>query len=135
MLATPTGLSMLALSEKHAHATTDSARLQIEAAGEALLASDIWHGTGAIMGGILTQIGAVLISIVMLRTSIFSKAIAWIGILMHGVDLAHILVGPFSPKLGGILMMIAGPFYPVWLFLVGRRLLQLASVSSAPRPT
>jgi hypothetical protein len=127
VLATPTALSMIPLSDKFAAATTEAARAQLLAAGEAIMAADIWHATGAILGGVLLQCGAVLISVVMLRGGVFSKTTAWLGILMHGLDLAHILGGLILPVSGVILLAIAGPLYPVWLFLVGRRLLKLAS--------
>ena len=130
LLATPTALSMVSLSQKYAAATTEATRAQLLAAGEAILATDIWHGTGAIMGGILVQSGAVLISVVMLRSSVFGKTTAYLGIVMHGLDLAHIVFGVFLPLSGVVLMAIAGPLYPIWLFLVGRRLLQLATTGS-----
>jgi hypothetical protein len=129
VLATPTALSMIPLSDKLAAATTEAARAQLLAAGEAIMAADIWHATGAILGGVLLQYGAVLISVVMLRGGVFSKTTAWLGIVMHGLDLAHILGGLILPISGVILLAIAGPLYPVWLFLVGRRLLKLASKS------
>jgi len=129
LLATPTALSMIPLSEKFAAATSDTARMQFLTAGEALMASDIWHGTGAILGGALLQCGAVLICSVMLRGGIFGKKTAWLGIVMHSLDLAHIVCGLFVPAAGIILMATAGPLYPIWLFLVGRRLLQLAAGS------
>ncbi len=125
-LATPTALSMIPLSDKFAAATSDTARSQLLAAGEALLATDIWHSTSAILGGVLLQCGAVLISIVMLRSSVFSMATAWLGIVMHGLDLAHILCGLILPAAGFVLLSIAGPLYPVWFILVGLRLLRLA---------
>jgi len=127
LLATPTALSMAALSDKFAAATSDAARTQFLAAGEAIMASDIWHGTGAILGGILLQCGAVLICCVMLRGGVFSKATAWLGIVMHSLDLAHIVCGLFLPTAGVVLMAIAGPLFPIWLLLIGRRLIQLAS--------
>ena len=130
LLATPTALSMISLSQKYAAATTEATRTQFLAAGEAILATDIWHGTGAIMGGILVQSGAVLISVVMLRSSVFSRTTAYLGILMHGLDLAHIVFGLFLPGTGIVLLAISGPLYPIWFFLVGRRLLQLTSRSS-----
>ncbi len=130
LLATPTALSMISLSQKYAAATTEASRTQFLAAGEAILATDIWHGTGAIMGGILVQSGAVLISVVMLRSSVFSRTTAYLGILMHGLDLAHIVFGLFLPGTGIVLLAISGPLYPIWFFLVGRRLLQLTSRSS-----
>ena len=123
VVATPTALPMVALSEKYASATTEAARTQLLAAGETILATDIWHGTGAFMGGILLQTGAVLISFVMLRSSAFGKTVGYMGIVAHGLDLGHIILGHFVPTVGVVLMAIAGPLYPVWFFLVGRRLL------------
>jgi len=132
LLATPTALSMIPLSEKYAVAATEATRGQILAAGEAVLATDIWHGTGAIIGGILVQAGAVLISTIMLRNNVFSKMTAYVGILTHGLDLAHVLSGVFLPAAGFMLMAIAGPLYLVWFPLVGRRLLQLAAEGRVP---
>lgn len=85
-LATPSALSMTVISDRYALATTDTQRSQLLAAGEAILASDMWHGTGAIIGSILLQTGALLISVVMLQGKIFSKATAYVGILTHGLD-------------------------------------------------
>lgn len=127
VLATPAALSMVQLSDKFAAATSDAVRNQLLAAGEAIMAADIWHSTGAILGGVLLQCGAVLISVVMLRGAVFSKVTAWLGIVMHGLDLAHILGGLFVPVSGMILLAIAGPLYPIWFLLVGLRLLRLAS--------
>jgi hypothetical protein len=73
VLAMPTALPLMALSDKYANATSDAMKAHFLAAGEAVLATDIWHGTGAYMGGILVQTGAVWISVVMLR-GVFSKA-------------------------------------------------------------
>lgn len=127
VLATPTALSMIPLSEKYHAATTEEVRIQLQAAGEAILATDIWHGTGAFVGGILLQSSAVLISVVMLRSDVFSKTIGYVGIVTHGLDLAHIVLGVFLPVAGIVLMAVAGPLYLIWFPLVGRRLLQLAA--------
>ena len=124
-LATPSAFSMMALSDKYAFAATDAQRNQLLAAGEAILASDMWHGTGAIIGSMLLQNGALLISVVMLQSKIFSKAIAYVGILTHGLDLAHLIFLLLVPGLGTILMAIAGTLYLIWFPLVGLRLLQL----------
>ena len=131
VLATPTALSMIPLSDKYAAATTEAARSQLLAAGEALMASDIWHGTGAMMGGILTQCGALLICVVMLRGKVFGKITAYMGIAMYGLDLVHIVIGPFWSVAGVVFMAVAGPLYPIWFFLVGKRLLELGRTSSA----
>ena len=128
-LATPMGLSLVPLSEKYAAATTDAARNQFLAAGEAILASDMWHGAGALVGGILLQVGATLICIPMLEHAAFSRLTGWLGLVMHGFDLAHIVFGLFMPAVGTTLIAIAGPMYPIWFFLVGRSLWRLARVA------
>jgi hypothetical protein len=133
VLAMPTALPLMALSDKYANATSDAMRAHFLAAGEAVLATDIWHGTGAYMGGILVQTGAVWISVVMLR-GVFSKATAYVGIITHGLDLMHIVIVPFLPKASSVFMIIAGLGYPVWLFLVGQRLLQLGKAEHSVIP-
>jgi hypothetical protein len=130
VLSTPTALSLIPLSDRYAAATSDVARSKLLAAGTALMASDIWHSTGAILGAVLLQTGAVLISVAMLRSGAFSRFAAWLGIAMHGLDLAHVLVGPFLPTTSALLLAIAGPFYPVWFFLVGRSLFQQAALET-----
>ena len=124
-LATPSAFSWLTLSDKFAAATSAAQKTQFLAAGEAILAADMWHGSGAILGGILMQTGALLISVVMLRSPAFGKLTAWLGIGMHSLDLAHILVGFFFPTGGVILMAIAGPLYLVWFPLLARDFFRL----------
>jgi hypothetical protein len=102
------------------------------AAAEAVLASDVWHTTGTLVGGILLMGAAIMFSATMLRSGLFGKAAGWSGILANGVDLLHVLLNlvlPGSP--GDILMAVAGPAYLVWFILLGRRLLQLGSPSTA----
>jgi hypothetical protein len=134
VLATPTALPLLRLSESFYAASTQAQKAQYLAAGQALMATDIWHHTGAVVGGILLQIGAVVICVVMLRGGVFARATAWLGIVMHGLDLAHLLCGWLVPVAGVILMAGAGVLYPFWFLLIGRRLLQLAR-KQAPIPT
>ena len=122
VLAMPTALPLMALSDRYAAATSVAMKAHYLAAGEAVLATDIWHGTGAYLGGIFVQTGAVWISVVMLR-GVFSKVTACIGIIIHGLDLVHIILVPFLPNAAALFMMIGGLGYPVWLWLVGRRLL------------
>ena len=132
-LATPSVFSYLFLSDRYAAAASDIQRAQILAAGEAILASDMWHGTGALIGGLLMQSGAVLISAAMLRGGVFSKATAYAGLVTHGLDLAHAVVGLFSPVAGMILMGIAGPLYLVWFPLIARDLFRAAAKARAAR--
>jgi hypothetical protein len=127
-LGSHSALSMISLSDQYAAATSELQRSQLLAAGQAVIASDMWHTTGAFMSGIFLQGATTFISILMLRGMVFSKAIAWVGILDHGLDLAHVVLMVFVPLVGQWLMIVAGPLYPVWFFMVGRRLLQLGKV-------
>jgi len=125
-LSAPSALSWLALSDRFASAAGEAQKAQFLAAGEAILAADMWHGASALLGGLLLQISLLLISIFMLRSEVFGKPLAYLGILMHGLDLAHLLIGLFIPTGGVILMAIAGPLYLLWFPLIARRFFQLA---------
>lgn len=125
LLATPSVLSMMNLSDKYAATTSESQLNQLLAAGEAILASDLWHGTGAILGGVLIQFGALLFSIVMLPGNIFNKLTAYVGIVMFGLDFAHFLFLFWIPPVGVVLLAIAGTLYLLWLPLIGIRLIQI----------
>ena len=124
-LATPSVFSYLHLSDEYAKATIESDKSQLIAAGEAIIASDMWHGTGAKIGGILMQLGALIISMTMLKSNVFNKLTAYTGIVTHGLDLAHIIIGFFLPSMGIILMAFAGPLYLLWFPLIGIRLFKL----------
>ena len=126
VLATPSALSFLALSDQFATATHGNQKSLLLAAGEAVLASDLWHGSGARMGGLLMQTALLLLSVTMLQSNIFSKATAWVGVATHGLDLLHILVGFFIPAGGAALMFVAGPLYLIWFPLLGRDFFRLA---------
>ncbi len=124
VLATPNALPLLALGEKYSAASSEAMKAHYLAAGEAVMATDMWHGTGAYLGAILLQSGAAWISVIMLR-GVFSKMTAWLGIVVHTLDLIHVVILPFLPRISVGFMIIAGLGLPVWLWLVGRRLLQV----------
>jgi len=128
-LASPSVFSYLNLSERFALATTEIQKNQLLAAGEALLATDIWHGTSALIGGILLQTGAVLISFIMLKSHVFSKTTAYTGIFIFGLDLIHLVIGLFLPMAGYIIMVVAGTFYLLWFPLIGLRLFKLSKLA------
>jgi hypothetical protein len=130
VLATPSVFSWLSLSDKFAAATTEGQRNQLLAAGEALLASDLWHGSGAIIGSMLMLIGIVIISVVMTQSQKFGKATAYVGIATHGMDLLRVIVGFFAPTVSFILMAIAGPLYLVWFPLLARDFFKLSRNNS-----
>jgi len=126
VLANASPMSLLYLSNQYAAATNEARRALLLAAGEAVISSDMWHGTAAKMGGLLLQLAGVLISVAMLRTATFSKAIGYSGAVAHGLDLLHIVIALFAPKIAVLAMALAGPLYLLWFPLVARRLFQLA---------
>ncbi|MCP4540339.1 MAG: hypothetical protein GY832_24640 [Chloroflexi bacterium] len=124
-LATDSSFSMLHLSDQYAAATTDVQRSQLLAAGEAMIASEMWHSTAGYVAGILLQGTGVFISIIMLQSKMFSKGAVYAGILANGFDLIQHIIHPFAPSISATILMIAGPFYLIWYPLLGRDLFRL----------
>lgn len=124
-LSAPSAFSWLTLSDKFAAATSEGQKSLFLAAGEAILAADMWHSSTAFVGGLLLQTSTLLFSVVMLRSNAFSKLTAWIGVVTHGLDLAHILLMPFIPAVGVLLMMIGGTIYLAWFPLLARDFFRL----------
>ena len=126
ILANTSVISLLYLADQYAMATTDTRRTLLLAAGEAVISNDMWHGTAAKMGGVLLQSAGVLISIAMLRSAVFSKVIGYAGLIANGLDLVHIFLGFFLPRVAVFAMAIGGTVYLLWFPLVARRLRQLS---------
>jgi hypothetical protein len=120
------GFSMMYLSEQYAAASTTLEQSRLLAAGQAVIASDMWHGSGAYAAGILLQGAGMMISAVMLRSRDFSKITAWAGLLGNGLDLLQHLLHPFAPSISAVLMVVMGPFYLAWFVMLGRDFLRLA---------
>lgn len=130
-------LSMIHLSDRYAAATTDAERARLLAAAEGVVATDVWHATGTVAGGVLLMSAAIIACVAMLQSGLFGKVAAWSGILANGLDLAHVLINLVAPgNPGDVLMAVAGPLYLVWFVLLGRRLLELGRPEreSPPQP-
>jgi len=119
-------VSILILNNKYHATTSPEMRQHLLAACEGLLASDMWINTGAIIRGIMIETGALIFSVIMLKTLIFSKATGWVGVLTHGFDLASILIGIFYAPMKDIFTMVAGPLYFVWFVMIGAGLFRLS---------
>ena len=131
VLASASIFSLAYLSDQYAATDNGARKEMLLAAGEAVISNDTWHGMGAKMGGSMLQLAGVLISVAMLRSTVFGKLTAYSGLVTHGLDLLHILVGVFWPWAGALLMFVAGPLYFLWLPLVAMRLNQLGRFGSA----
>jgi hypothetical protein len=128
-LATNNPFSMLSLSNQYAAATTDAQKDLYLAAGQAVLANTNQRAVeGFNMGFFLLSTAGVIISIVMLRSKTFSKAIAYVGILTFAISLVDYIRVAFIPSISLLLLIIAvasGLLIPTWLVLIARKLFQL----------
>ena len=117
--ASNTAFEMLSLSNQYAAATTDAQRALFVAAGQAMLA--IYTGTAFDVYYLLNAFATLIISGVMLRSAIFGKGTAYVGIL------AAVLM--FVPSTAGTigLYLALSSLVPtaIWLILIARRLFRL----------
>lgn len=132
--ASNTALSMLSLSNQYAAATTDAQRAMFLAAGQAMLTTNgtIYQSTGIYMSFLLMAIAGLIVSIVILRSSIFSRVTAYVGILASAFDLTYCITLAFIPAIDADLIALwtqpaAGLLLMVWHILIGLRLLRLGS--------
>jgi hypothetical protein len=127
--ATNRAFPMLALSNQYNMAGSEAERMVLEAAGKTLLAVGQSHTPGTFFGFFLTELAGVLISVVMLRSMIFSRSSAYAGLLGFGLLLIFEIIASFSSGLSPVslsLAMVGGLFSMAWYVLIARRLFQLA---------
>ena len=110
---------LMSLSDRYAAATTDAARNQYLAAGEALLT--LFSGTAWMVNLVLASVSGLISCVLMLRTTIFSKAIAYLGIVVNIMSLLF-----FIPVAGLLLLFGATIGGVIFGIVVGLRFLQLA---------
>ncbi len=126
--ATNRAFSMLDLSNQYATATTDSQRMVLTAAGQAMLSVGKSHSPGTFIAFFLSEISSIGMSLVMLRGMVFSKASAYAGLVGFGFLLIFEIYSSFLPAAKDVAMMIAllgGLSSMAWYILVARRLFQL----------
>jgi hypothetical protein len=109
---------MLSLSNGYAAASTDAERAIYLSAGETLLA--IFHGTAFQVSYILGSLGGLIISLVMLKTNVFSKTTAYLRLASSVFDF-----GLYVPVVGMYIAIFSVLFLLIWDILVARRLFQL----------
>ncbi|MGO9232131.1 MAG: DUF4386 family protein [Bryobacteraceae bacterium] len=116
--------SMLSLSGQYASATTDAQRSLLIGAGQAMLAE------GQSRAGLpLIELACLVISMVMLKGKVFSKATAYAGILGNVLLMVVEVALTLKRALPGVWMVVAGGAglsIMAWYLLVSRRLLRLA---------
>ena len=129
-LATNRAFPMLELSSQYAAATTDAQRSILAAAGQAMLSVGKSHTPGTFIGFLLSEVAGITISVVMLRSKIFSKVTAYAGMLGFALLLIFEICSSFVPALFDVVMIIAmggGILSMTWYILIARRLFQLGT--------
>lgn len=130
-------LPMFVLSGKYVTAATGAQRTLLAAAGEAILARGEDFTPGSFIGFFFTEIAALVISVVMLRGRIFSRAAAYTGILGFSLLSIFTIWSTFVPILFDVAMILAlvgGLSSLAWYILIARRLFQLGRLENKTLP-
>jgi hypothetical protein len=119
--ASSTAFNMLSLSDQYAAATSEAQRATFLAAGQVMIS--IWQGTAFDIGYVLEGIGLLLTTIVMVKSPLFNKPTAYIGVVVGVMALV-------PPTLGIVGMIFAlGSLLPleIWAVLLALRFFQIAN--------
>jgi hypothetical protein len=124
--ASNTAFSMLSLSSQYAVAATEAQKSILLAAGQTMLAVN--QGTGVYVSLLLLAVAGLLISAVMLKSNIYGKKTAYVGMLASAFDLTCCVTFAIVPELDALLLSAAGICLMVWHILVGGKLYKLNSI-------
>jgi hypothetical protein len=117
LIATP-ALNMLYLSHRYGAAATSAEREELIGAGQAVLSS--WLGTPYQVGYVVGSIAMMLIGFVMLRSQIFSRFAAYMGVLSGTVGF-----GIYVPKVGVFISILSVVCMQIWYVMIALTLLRL----------
>jgi hypothetical protein len=109
---------MFALSDQYAAATTDAERAVYQATGQAMLAH--FHGMAYHAHYVLGSASLLISSFLMLRSEMFRKATAYVGIVTNIV-----VFGFYVPEVGVWISLLSVLGYLIWYILIARRLIRL----------
>jgi hypothetical protein len=132
-----TSFTMFSLSSQYASATTAAQKSTLLTLGQNVLAKGVpgagYQGLGGLTSLLLLAVAGLIISIVMLRSKIFNRATAYVGIVASVFDLAYLFGLTFvtasafflwsSLFIGG-----AGLLLMIWHLLIGVKLYQLSRI-------
>lgn len=118
---------LVSLSGQYAEATTEAARNHYLAAGEALLAHV--EGTGWMVQNLLLCLSALINSVLMLRSRVFSKTTAWVGIATGILGLGFLI-----PVVGALMLLLNTILSIVWCVLIALALFRLGWSRAGPAP-
>jgi hypothetical protein len=122
-LASNQVFALLALSDQYAAADTNAMRTGFLAAGEALLA--IHNPGGVHLSLFLVALAGLIASVVMLRSRVFGRATATVGVVANSLVLTYYVALPLVPDVAFLFPSASAPFRLAWYVLIARRLFQL----------
>jgi hypothetical protein len=111
--------TMLLLSQKYAAATSAVEQAQILAAGQSALAG--WQGTAYDVSYVLGAVPMLIIAVVMLRSQVFSRATAYVGMVVGVLMLLPATAG----TVGLVMAFLSLVPLVVWMLLIAIRFFQL----------
>lgn len=111
-------LELVHLSQAYVLAATEAEKAQIVGSAATLLA--LFDGIGWYMNTLLGGLSLLTSSILMLRSPLFSKATAYVGIATNLVLCAFVV-----PSISIFMLFLCLPGYMLWYFLLARRFFQL----------
>jgi hypothetical protein len=130
-LAENRAFAMLSLSGQFARAATEAQRTLLGAAGQAMLV----EGSNRV-GLFLIDAAGLVLSAVMLRSKIFGKATAYVGVVGNGLMIVLEMILASAPGWSNVWLIVAmcgGVSIMAWYLLVGRRLFQMGAVEEEPQ--
>lgn len=114
-----TAFEMLSLGKRYAEASP-AAQASLHAAGEAMLTT--WQGSAFIISYVLSGLALVLVSLVMLKSTLFTRTTGWLGLTVGIAGCIPPTVGRF----GLLLSFISLIPLVIWLFLLLKRFFTLS---------
>jgi hypothetical protein len=115
--------AMLSLSDQYAAAGTEAQKAMYLAAGQVMITN--WQGSAFQVAYFLGSLAPILISLIMLRTKLFNKATAYMGILANGLAL-----GLYVPRIGVYISIFSVVFLLAWYVLLARGFFRLGRVDA-----
>jgi hypothetical protein len=121
---------MLDLSNQYAVASSDAQRAALEAVGQALLVVGASHSPGTFLAFFLNELAGLIVSLVMLRSGVFNKLTAWLGIVGFGCLMVFDINSTFFLGTTDAAIMFAtfgGLLSMAWYIIVALRFFKLAA--------
>jgi hypothetical protein len=126
-----TALTMLDLSQKYFATSSEEQRTLLAAAGEAMLAKGSHGSLGVFMGFALPTFANALMSCVMLKGDIFSRANSYFGIFGNSLMVIYIIMVTLMPsveRMALVFAMPAGLLLMTWMIMFAIKLLKMSKI-------